>query len=48
MQVHKSTSGAYDKDLPTLLEKSTTGLRGNHKKLFINRANKDIENITSA
>ena len=38
-QVYKLTSGAYD--LPTLLEKSTTGLRGNDK-LFIDRANKDI------
>ena len=42
IQVYKLTSGAYDKDFPTLLEKSTTGLRGNVKKLFIDRANKDI------
>ena len=35
-------SGGYDDSLPPLLKECNTGLRGHSKKLFMERANKDI------
>ena len=37
-----SETDGYDKSLPPLLTLSNTGLRGHSKKLFVERANKDI------
>ena len=36
----------YDKQLPSLLQRSTTGLRGHNKKLFVQGANKDIKKFS--
>ena len=44
IQVFKLTHDhiGYDRSLPPLLTKSTTGLRGHSKKLFVKGANRDI------
>ena len=44
IQTYKLTSETegYDKSLPPLLQKSTTGLRGHSKELFMKRPHRDI------
>ena len=42
IQTYKLLNKCYDQSLPPLLQLSTTGLRGNDKKLFYKRSKKDI------
>ena len=42
IQVYKLLNNKYDPSIPELLKRSTTGLRGNTSKLYIEGSNKDI------
>ena len=42
IQTYKLLNGGYDGSLPNILQTSTTGLRGNKKKLYMKGPNKDI------
>ena len=46
IQTYKMLNGGYDDSLPSILQRSTTGLRGHKDKLYLKGSNKDISKFS--